>query len=434
MGLQKEILTRLLSVGLFLVVIVSGTWVMLEITQPGQWSQAELRLIQSLWIKNLAPLPQSESNMVADDPRAADFGQRLFFDRRLSVHGQISCATCHQPEQRFTDGLQKARAIGETKRHTPTIVGAAYSPWLFWDGRRDSLWSQAITPLEDSLEHGGNRMQYVRLIGSDDLYRELYENVFGDLPDFSDRNRFPENAAPGTNEDWNSAWQTMLAVDQKLVNQVFADMGKAIAAFERRLLPGPARFDDYVEAIVSGDSKGQQQLFEGDEVRGLQLFIGKASCMQCHNGPLFTNNEFHNTGIISFPEEVPDIGRVDGVRTVMQDAFNCLGEFSNAGENECAELRFARSGLELVGAVRTPSLRNIDGTAPYMHKGQMANLSEVLNHYNEAPLAMIGHNEAEPLNLNQLELRQLEKFLQTLAAPIDAAPKWLKAPSGLETP
>ncbi|MDH5584142.1 MAG: cytochrome-c peroxidase, partial [Gammaproteobacteria bacterium] len=102
---------------------------------------------------SLPELPPDPSNAVADNPLAAEFGRMLFFDTRLSANGAVSCATCHQPERGFTDGLQKAQAMGTTLRHTPGIAGMAYSPWQFWDGRRDSQWSQALAPLEDANEH-----------------------------------------------------------------------------------------------------------------------------------------------------------------------------------------------------------------------------------------------------------------------------------------
>ncbi|HEY0962213.1 MAG TPA: hypothetical protein VGE69_07635, partial [Pseudomonadales bacterium] len=113
---------------------------------------------------------------------------------------------------------------------------------------------------------------------------------------------------------------------------------------------------------------------------------------------------------------------------VRSDAFNCLGIYSDADASQCGELRFMRSGPELVGAMRTPSLRNLGGTAPYMHKGQMPDLAAVLAHYNAAPQAMIGHNEAEPLGLGRRELRQLEAFLLALDAPLATDPQWLTSP------
>ena len=178
---------------------------------------------------------------------------------------------------------------------------------------------------------------------------------------------------------------------------------------ERRLLPGPSRFDAYVATLRGAETSGD--ILTPKEIRGLRLFIGKANCTQCHNGPLFTNHEFHNTGVLSFPGEPPDKGRVQGVREVMADPFNCLGPYSDGEANDCAELDFVRTGPELIGAMRTPSLRNLEGTAPFMHKGQLETLGDVLEHYNEAPAAMIGHNEAKPLRLGKRDLSDLEAFL-----------------------
>jgi cytochrome c peroxidase len=367
---------------------------------PRAWTDADREILQSLSIKSLPPLPPDPSNTVADDPRAAKFGHALFFDTRLSLNGAISCATCHQPERQFTDGLPKGQAIGTSKRNTPTIAGTAYSPWLYWDGRRDSQWSQALSPLEDENEHGTDRAQVVDVISNDPVYAASYQDLFGDLPD---------------------------AADRASVNTAFANIGKVFAAYERLLLPAPAPFDEYVAAVVAGDEQRQAELFSNDEVAGLQLFMDKAQCLQCHNGPLFTNNEFHNTGVIAAAGELPDKGRVVGAREVVNNEFNCRSE--HAGDNaNCAELEFMRTGPELIGAFRTPTLRNVAQTAPYMHKGQLPDLAATLQHYNEAPDAMIGHNEAKPLRLGRGELHQLEAFLFTLSSPLAIDDDWLRAP------
>jgi len=370
------------------------------------WSGAEIVILNSLSIDALPPLPPDPSNSVANNPEAARLGQRLFFDVRLSRTGAVSCSTCHQPERRFTDGLPKAVAIGTSKRNTPSIVGVAYSPWLYWDGRKDSLWSQSLSPLEDPNEHGSNRVEIVELISTDGGYSAAYQSIFGTLPARS---------------------------NPVAINRTFANIGKAIAAYERMLVPGRSRFDDYVTAVIARDTEMQAVVFDDDEVRGLRLFIGKANCTQCHNGPLFTNNEFHNTGVIAFPGEVPDKGRAVGVREVVADIFNCTGAYSDDRNRDCTELDFVRTGPELIGAVRTPSLRNLEGTGPFMHKGQIATLQEVLDHYNAAPLAMIGHNEAKPLKLSRRELRQLEVFLRTLDAPLATTEEWLRPPDQITT-
>ena len=384
---------------------------------PQPWSEQDKATLQSLSLSSLPELPDDPSNAVADDPDAAILGSRLFFDTRLSANGEISCASCHRPELGFTDGLQKGRGIGQSKRNTRSIVGAAYSPWQYWDGRRDSLWSQALSPLEDPAEHGSDRMHVARFVTTDPAYRSAFEAVFGPAPDLSDAGRFPLAAAPVDDGALANAWDGMSETDRKIVNAVYADIGKAIAAYERTLLPQETRFDRYVDAVNRGDEALQQALFDEDEVLGLQLFIGRARCTECHNGPLLTNNEFHNTAVLSFPGDLPDRGRAAGVREVLANEFNCLGEYSDDAQHRCDELRYVRTGAALVGATRTPSLRNVGATGPYMHRGQLATLAEVLDHYNRAPDAMIGHNEAKPLDLGKPDLRRLEAFLRTLDDP-----------------
>ncbi|HAK52877.1 MAG TPA: cytochrome-c peroxidase [Gammaproteobacteria bacterium] len=404
----------------FLLVVVLIYLLFVQLKQPPSWTDAEIETIQSLGISQLGEPPSDPTNAVANDSRAAKLGHKLFFDERMSITGTIACANCHQPENQFRDSLTRGVAIGQTDRRTPSIIGGAYSPWQYWDGRKDSQWSQALAPLEHPMEHGGNRMFYVRYVTA--RYKDEYEAIFGPAPDLSDRERFPEHAAPVGRTDWNSTWQAMSTEDQNLVNQLFVNIGKTIAAYERLLVPGPGRFDEYVASIRFDE---QQTIFDHNEVVGLRLFIGKANCTQCHNGPLLTNNEFHNTGVANFPGEIPDKGRVQGIRDVTDDPFNCVSQYSDA-RYSCAELRFARTGSELIGTVRTPSLRSLH--PPFMHKGQHATLREVLDHYNDAPLAMIGHNEAKPLNLTQLEITQLERFLATLNAPLRTDSNWLKAP------
>jgi cytochrome c peroxidase len=383
-------LKLVVTVGVIVLAVAAcGQWS----SSPVQWTEAEVDVLRSLWLKSLPDLPPDPSNAVADNPVAAEFGRQLFFEARLSANGGISCATCHQAERRFTDGLQKAQAIGTTARHTPSIVGTAYSPWQFWDGRRDSQWAQALAPLEDPNEHATDRAAVVGLVAEVAEYRAAYESLFGALPDL-----------PGS--------------DPILLNTAFANIGKSIAAFERTLMPTASRFDVYVEAVVDADADRQFELFNDDEIWGLRLFIGEANCTQCHNGPLFTNHEFHNTGVISFPGDVPDTARIAGIAEVLMSEFNCRSAYSDDPTHRCAELEFARTGVDLIGAFKTPSLRNIENTGPFMHKGQLATIRDVLKHYNEAPDAMIGHNEAKPLGLSDRELDQLEAFLATLAASV----------------
>lgn len=380
--------------GLFsltLLVAVFALWLQSEDVKEPPWTESERALILSLSLDRLGPLPTDLGNAVADNPRAAALGHRLFFDSRLSANGTVSCASCHRPDKRFTDGLEKGVALGVSGRNTPSLVAAAYSPWQYWDGRKDSLWAQALSPLETPEEHGFSRDQLVQLFTTDPIYRREYGALFAPLP--------VEPRTPA------------------MINTIFANIGKAIAAYERLLLPGPSRFDQYAAELSLGNAIEPPAMLTSDELAGLRLFIGPAACTQCHNGPLLTNHEFHNTGVLSYPGELPDRGRLDGLIEVEADPFNCLGAFGHSSPAECEELRFVRRGKELLGAMRTPSLRNLGGTAPYFHKGQAGDLMSVLKHYNEAPAAMIGHNETEPLGLSSDQLDQLKAFLLALEAP-----------------
>ena len=353
------------------------------------WTAEERAALQSLSLASLPPLPADPSNAYADRPEAARLGARLFFDTLLSGNGRVSCATCHQPDKEFQDGIALGKGVGTAGRRTMPLAGTAYSPWQFWDGRADSQWAQALGPLESPVEHGGTRAQYAQLVR--ERYGKEYAAVFG--------------SAPEAESD---------------VNRVYANIGKAIAAYERKIAFTPARFDRFVTVELAGGVHGADDDFSPDERAGLRLFIGKANCSTCHNGPRFTDDHFHNTGVPQSRDGAPnDSGRTTGVQLAMKSEFNCLGKYSDAKPEECSELRFAvTEGDELVRAFKTPSLRNTVGRAPFMHGGQFNSIGEVLTHYNRAPAAAVGHSELKRLRLSEHELLQLEAFLRTLVSPV----------------
>lgn len=390
-----------------------------------RWSDEELASLESLWIGSLPPLPVDPSNQYADNPAAAGFGQKLFFDTRFSSNGEVACGTCHLPEQLFQDGIPLAQGVGTTNRRTMTIVGTAYSPWLFWDGRKDSQWAQALGPLESPVEHGSNRTYYAHLI--DRYYRADYEAIFGEMPEVS---HLPLVTGSVQSEEVIAAWEAMPPEDQENVTRIYVNMGKAIAAYERYLIPGKSRFDRYAEAVLNGDYKSANEIFTPDEIAGLKLFIGEANCTDCHNAPLFTNNDFHNTGVPAAEGLPEDLGRAIGAQQVLADEFNCLSIYSDADESECLELNYmVVDAHKQERQFKPPSLRNVAGRGPFMHAGQFATLEEVLNHYNTAPEAPAGHSELEPLNLSEKQLAQIIAFLKTLDGPIDADLKWLNPPN-----
>ena len=392
----------------------------------GRWSEEDKTLLRSLSLTSLGALPADPSNRYADDSAAARLGHQLFFDTRLSGTGTVSCASCHMPNENFQDGLPLGKGVGTTARRTMPIAGTAHSPWQFWDGRADSQWEQALGPLESAVEHGGDRTQYTWMIAAQ--YRAIYERVFGPLPNLTD---LPGHAGPVADSTSAAAWKKIAPARRREISRVYANIGKAIAAYERRIAFAPSRFDRWVETELAGRTHTAESSLSTDEEAGLRLFIGKGNCVNCHNGPLFTDNHFHNTGVpLPATALPPDSGRAVGVRQALAGEFSCTGEFSDAKPDDCEELRFAvTEGEELVRAYKTPSLRSVAERAPYMHAGQIATLEDVVAHYSDAPKAPFGHSELRKLKLSQKEREQLVAFLRTLSGPVVAPAGYLEAPS-----
>ena len=292
------------------------------------------------------------------------------------------------------------------------LAATAHMPFLFWDGRKDSQWAQALGPLESPVEHGGTRSQYAHVVAAH--YRADYEAVFGTLPPLTG---IPPVAGPVDDPAAQVAWAALDETQRHAVTGVFVNIGKAIAAYERRLQYGRSRFDQYVE-VLEDTGRAPDGLLTRDEVLGLRLFVGRANCVNCHNGPLLTNNEFHNTGVPARPGLPPDAGRLAGGDSVLRDEFNCRSRWSD-DRVTCAELEFLVTGDHVLErAFKVPSLRNVAERAPYMHAGQFGTLSDVINHYNRAPTAPSGHSEITPLRLSAQERRQLEAFLRSLSGGV----------------
>jgi cytochrome c peroxidase len=380
--LRKRFIWMLAAVLMLVTVVYAAA------PKTAGWTNEEIADIRDLWIGSLDAMPADLSNKYADNPRAAELGRKVFFDTRFSSNGEVACATCHKPGLQFQDGTPLAKGVGTTNRRTMPIAGLAYAPFLFWDGRKDSMWAQALGPLESPVEHGGNRRQYADVMSTH--YGGEYEAVFGPMPDLS--------KADG-------------------VTRVFVNMGKAIAAYERRIEFTPSPFDPYAEQLLAG--REPAGIIDGNAIAGLKLFVRQARCTQCHNGPLFTNNEFHNTGVPAVMTLPEDTGRFGGSKNVLADEFNCRSRWSDAPASACTELEvMPLAAHDQERAFKVPSLRGVADRAPYMHAGQFATLGEALAHYNRAPAAPKGHTELEPLKLNPRELRQLEAFLKTLSGGV----------------
>ncbi|HWK63425.1 MAG TPA: cytochrome c peroxidase [Rhizobiaceae bacterium] len=379
--------------------------------RPAELSEAEKSTIASLSLSQLPALPADPSNRFADDPLAAAFGATLFFDQRMSRSGTVACATCHLIDRQFQDDRPRSVGLAMTNRRSMPLADAARSPFLFWDGRRDSLWAQALAPMEDAREHGVDRTAYAHFIRNN--FASRYERIFGPLPDLS---TLPANAGPFGEARERAAWAGMSDDQRTAVDRVFSNLGKAIAAFERSIVHQPTRFDRFADAIEAGRHPEGDAALTDQELYGLRLFIGRGNCITCHNGPRFTDDHFHNTGVPPVPGLPEDMGREAGAKLVLADPFNCLGRYSDARPQDCTELKFmVGEGPELKRAFKTPSLRGAASRPPYMHSGQFATLDEVLDHYERAPASPDGHSELAPLRISDRERAALIAFLGTLS-------------------
>jgi len=284
--------------------------------------------------------------------------------------------------------------------------------------------------MEGPAELGSSRLAVAHRIRAH--YAEEYAAIFGVLPDLEDASRFPPQAMPLAGQPdhpWARAWQAMDPSDREAVNRVFANVGKAIAAYERKLLPGEAPFDAYVAALLAGDPRGGGHLTPAAE-RGLAAFTGPAGCIHCHNGPLLSDHGFHNVGLRpDSPDQAPDIGRARGARDLLADEFNSAGPYSDSAP--LPDLVYLNPDFrDFLGAFKTPTLRNVGATAPYGHNGQFPTLGDVLDWYRELPrVPLAGHRDLILKVLpGEVSTGDLTAFLESLTGALPAA-RWLHAPA-----
>ncbi|MYB96700.1 cytochrome-c peroxidase [Candidatus Poribacteria bacterium] len=361
-------------------------------------------------IQRLSPLPEAPppnpTNRVADDPEAAQLGQMFFFDVRFSKDGTVACATCHSPFHGFADVEATSLGAGRGTRNAPTLLNVAYNQWQFWDGRADTLWSQALSALEGEAEQAGTRLQYAHLIHRH--YAADYEIVFGALPELENTTRFPTDGKPD-----GPTFDNMSEVDQHAVNTVFANIGKAIEAYERLLISRNAPFDRFVAGDTGAISRAAK--------RGLKTFIGKGVCILCHDTPTFTDDEFHNLGVPqgTLPE---DTGRYTGISLLLADPFNGGGIYSDDTAVAVRILNFLEPIQQHQGEFKTPTLRNVALTAPYFHTGEFPTLESVIEFNNVGGTGgnFAGQREGtlEPLGLSEQEKADLVEFLETLTGEL----------------
>tara|TARA_R110002126_G_scaffold75749_3_gene188993 strand:+ start:6655 stop:8049 length:1395 start_codon:yes stop_codon:yes gene_type:complete len=415
-------------------------------------------------VLHLSPLPAhatDPTNRWSDDEGAARFGQLLFFDERLSKGEQHSCATCHLPDHGFADAHTVSEGVARLERHVPTLLNIAHHRWFFWDGRADSLWSQACAVIEAPLEMAGTRLGTAHLIASDDRLRERYEAMFGPLPSLQDTERFPlvgrpvpkddpaygddgSHGKPGSSGQEHHThaagntffhphernWNAMTDADRAAVNDVFANVGKALAAYQHRLVAIDSPFDRFVRGLRSGDAEDLAALSPSAQ-RGLHLFVGEANCFLCHSGPLLSDREFHDLRLPPGDGPVDDLGRQHGLEKVVADPFNGRGAWSDDVVAGSEMLDYLPQHHHANFEFKTPSLRNVALSPPYMHQGQFATLRDVVDFYSELEGARTSPPSVEtvvvPLRLDEEQKQDLVAFLESLTGTLPAE-TWRTAP------
>jgi len=414
------------------------------------FTAAEQAALAALRYDDRAPPPDA-SNRVADAAAARAFGQRLFFEKALSgpliegdndgsagtlgrrgEAGKVSCAGCHLPETGFVDtrsrGKQISLAAQWTARRSPTLLEVAFAPLYNWDGRRDSIWRQAIGVMESEKEINAGRLFVAEQVFA--LHRSEYEAIFGAMPPLDDGARFPALAPadagcrarattagevydcrgrPGDGADYDG----MAPADQTLVTQVTVNAAKAIAAYVRQLRCGPGRFDAWLDGDAAALGRAEQ--------RGAALFVGKARCAECHGGPNLTDHAFHNVGLqprmvaVAFVDE-GDRGAGEGIALALADPLNVRGAFSDGDDGRLP----TAATPEMEGAFRTPTLRCLSGQPSFMHTGHMTSLDQVVTFFDrggDAPGGYPGQSEITRLELDARERADLVAFLGTLEGP-----------------
>ncbi len=323
---------------------------------PDQWPKPTVDA-QVKW-KELGNMPVRDVLKDLRDPKII-LGQRLFFDPRLSSTRQMACASCHDPELAWADG--KSNSFGHNRqplaRNAPTLLNSASQTYWFWDGRADTLENQIAQVLTNPAEMNRGAPDIVDWLAKNSDYPERFEKVYGSKE---------------------------ITLD---------NVSDAIAKFISTIRSGRSQFDVFVRT-------GKTSSLSDSALRGLHIFRTDAKCMNCHNGPNFTDNQFHDIGLSYYGRKLQDLGRYN----VTKDPKD-------------------------VGAFKTPTLRNITRTSPYMHVG-LFELDGVLNLYNVGmptlrpkagqftdPLFPKKSPLLHPLGLNKQDFADLKAFLQTLEEP-----------------
>jgi cytochrome c peroxidase len=372
-------------------------------------------------------VPANPTNRYADDAAAAALGQMLFFEKAyagpltaasdlgaVGAAGKISCASCHSSPGALADdrplnlsGLEVSFGASAHTRNAPAIVDSARYRWTNWGGRFEAQWGLPPVVLENARIFNSSRLKLVSVLFA--KYRTEYNAVFTDYPMGDDIEALPDDGKPVSTQD--GVWETQLSDEQRAkVNRILVNFGKALEAYQRKLVSGPSRFDRFVAG--TGD-------LSLDEQRGYRVFLNRG-CGGCHSGRNFSDDGFHNLGV---PHSTANVAASDDGR--FPDAASLLGSGFNTSSTWSDDTSTGRlTGLtnpmpdSAHGAFRTPSLRGVARTGSYMHAGQFETLAAVIDFYEQGggtvTLPAVKDAAIVPLTLSTGDKSDLEAFLRTL--------------------
>jgi len=403
-------------------------------------SMAELA--EAAKLSPLPAVPADTTNAFAENAKAAALGQMLFFDKSYSGAlaigddgtngglgaagntGKVACASCHAAgsdamDDRRTKPNNVSLGTDFGPRNALGIVNAAFYKWTNWAGRFDSQWSLPLAVVENKKIMDSGRLQVAHMLYA--KYRTEYDATFPVPldpaldPTATDAARFPATGRPKQGTEPDGAWEGMTDADRGIVNRIYANYGKALAAYMRKLVSRNAPFDRFVAGDHGAISLSAQ--------RGLKIFL--ASCVSCHSGPNFADDDFHTLGVPQTGPRVPatDNGRFQDVPPLLTSAFNTNGTFSD--DTTTGKLTGLAQNAAQTGQFRTKSLRNLSLSGPFMHSGQFATLEEVVAFYvaggGTPPANGTKDPKLAPLSLSAQDQADLVAFLRTLSGePVPA--------------
>ncbi len=404
---------------------------------PDALTPTELAAIAQL--SPLPAVPADTTNAFADNAAAAALGQMLFFDKSYSgalavgddtntsalgmvgETGKVACASCHTAGSMQIDDQRSvpnnvSLGCDYGPRNALGIVNSSHYAWTNWGGRFDSQWSLPLGVAENPKLMNSTRLTIAHMLW--DKYRSEYDAIFPVPldpsldPTATDASRFPASGKPG-----QATYDGMATADKLIVDTIYANYGKAIAAYMRKLVSGNSRFDQFVA--------GDRSALTSSEIQGLKLFLAKG-CVQCHSGPAFSDQKFHALVVAQTGPHVPtsDLGRYTDVVPLLASPFNTNGVFSD--DTNTGRLTGLAQDTSQQGQFRTKGLRNVALSGPFMHDGTLATLDDVIAFYDQGggdpgTTGIVKDPLIQPLGLTATERGELVAFLDALTGdPISA--------------